>query len=274
MRKIIIIIFFLFVTDFSYSATYYMAAENCDNNWGGTYEQPWCTFASSFSNMIGGDTLILKNGTYSGYDNTIIRSFHSPPSGTRDNFTTIKAEYVGGAIFEDTFIRLTDAGKHFQYVSFDGLTAMQDTFVAGVDWVKFKNCGFRFEHTGLNSATVFGIVNSEYVLVEDSWVWGSGRYKVSVNSYGNSGHIVFRRVVARFDRMNADDPGAVFMSYGKGSAKNGGYILPIPNEDRPKDYFIPIGSQYTWTSEDNDWISLTTQGGSIEVIKVKVLKDE
>jgi len=66
----------------------------------------------------------------------------------------------------------------------------------------------------------------------------------------------------------------IFMSYGKGGGKNGGYILPIPAEDTVKDYFIPIGNQYTWFSEDNDWISLTTQGGSIEVIKVKILKDE
>jgi len=66
----------------------------------------------------------------------------------------------------------------------------------------------------------------------------------------------------------------VIMGYGKGGAKNGGYILPIPAEEGAKDYFIPIGSQYTWTSEDNDWISLTPQGGSIEVIKVKILKDE
>jgi tetratricopeptide (TPR) repeat protein len=73
-------------------------------------------------------------------------------------------------------------------------------------------------------------------------------------------------------RNTADTECKVVVSYGKGSSKNGGYILPIPANQQTKEYIIPIGKQYTWFSQDNDWISLVPQGGAVEVILVKISK--
>ncbi len=73
-------------------------------------------------------------------------------------------------------------------------------------------------------------------------------------------------------RNNSDKEFKVVMSYGKGSSKNGGYIIPIPSSQNEREFIIPIGKQYTWFSEDNDWISMAPQGGSVEVILIKISK--
>ena len=73
-------------------------------------------------------------------------------------------------------------------------------------------------------------------------------------------------------RNNSDKEFKVVMSYGKGSSKNGGYIIPIPLGDEGSEFIIPIGKQYTWFSQDNDWISLAPQGGSVEVSLIKISK--
>ncbi|MBN2173764.1 MAG: hypothetical protein JW731_06520 [Bacteroidales bacterium] len=62
----------------------------------------------------------------------------------------------------------------------------------------------------------------------------------------------------------------VVMSYGKGGSKNGGFVLPIPADESSKEYIIPVGKQYTWFSEDNDYISLVPEGGTIEVSTLKI----
>ncbi|MCD4665826.1 MAG: hypothetical protein K8R68_11200 [Bacteroidales bacterium] len=62
----------------------------------------------------------------------------------------------------------------------------------------------------------------------------------------------------------------VVLGYGKGGSKNGGFVIPITSGNDMKEFIIPIGKQYTWFSEDNDWISLTPQGGSVEVSLIKI----
>jgi tetratricopeptide (TPR) repeat protein len=62
----------------------------------------------------------------------------------------------------------------------------------------------------------------------------------------------------------------VVMSYGKGGSKNGGFVVPIPAGEDAKEYIIPVGKQYTWFSEDNDYISLVPEGGSVAVTILKI----
>ncbi len=71
-------------------------------------------------------------------------------------------------------------------------------------------------------------------------------------------------------RNSSDKDFKVILSYGKGSSKNGGFIIPITLGDDEKEFIIPIGNQYTWFSEDNDWISLAPQGGTVEVNLMKI----
>ena len=64
----------------------------------------------------------------------------------------------------------------------------------------------------------------------------------------------------------------VVMSYGKGSVKNGGFMIPIPATGKTKEFIIPIGKQDKWFTEDNDWLSLTPQGGDVEVTLIKITR--
>lgn len=66
----------------------------------------------------------------------------------------------------------------------------------------------------------------------------------------------------------------IVLSFGKGGTKNGGFMIPVPNQTEEKEFIIPIGKQYNWFSQDNDWISLVTQGGSVEISTVKISKGD
>jgi len=71
-------------------------------------------------------------------------------------------------------------------------------------------------------------------------------------------------------RNTGNEEFKVIMGYGKGGSKNGGFILPIPAEQNTKEFIIYVGKQYKWFTEDNNWISLTPQGGSVEVSLIKI----
>jgi tetratricopeptide (TPR) repeat protein len=62
----------------------------------------------------------------------------------------------------------------------------------------------------------------------------------------------------------------IIMSYGKGATKNGGFSLPIPANQDMQEFIIPVGKQYKWFTEDNNWIKLVPQGGSVEVSIIKI----
>ncbi|NOX47782.1 MAG: hypothetical protein GXO89_12475 [Chlorobi bacterium] len=75
-------------------------------------------------------------------------------------------------------------------------------------------------------------------------------------------------------RNTSDVAFKVVMGYGKGSSKKGGIVLPIPANQKMKEFIIPIGKQYQWFNENNNWISLTSQGGSVEVKLIKISRGE
>ncbi len=65
----------------------------------------------------------------------------------------------------------------------------------------------------------------------------------------------------------------VFVNFGKGGSKNGGYILPITPGDSQEEYIIPLGKQHKWLTEDNNWFKLVPQGGSVEVTGIEIAKE-
>jgi tetratricopeptide (TPR) repeat protein len=75
-------------------------------------------------------------------------------------------------------------------------------------------------------------------------------------------------------RNTSDVAFKVVMGYGKGSSKKGGIVVPIPANQKMKEFIIPIGKQYQWFNENNNWISLTSQGGSVEVKLIKISRGE
>jgi hypothetical protein len=63
------------------------------------------------------------------------------------------------------------------------------------------------------------------------------------------------------------------LNYGKGDAKNGGFVINIPDSDGQRDYIVKVGGQYKWFSEDNNWISLQPEGGSAEVSLIQISQE-
>jgi len=66
----------------------------------------------------------------------------------------------------------------------------------------------------------------------------------------------------------------IVLSFGKGGTKNGGFVLPVPYQTEIREFIIPIGKQYNWFSQDNDWINLYSQGGVVEISTGKISKGD
>ncbi len=64
----------------------------------------------------------------------------------------------------------------------------------------------------------------------------------------------------------------LLVNYGSSTGKNGGFVLPIPENDEVNDFIIRIGSQYKWFSEDNIWLELLPENGNIELHMIQITK--
>jgi len=95
---------------------------------------------AAVAGMNGGDTLIIRDGTYSGTNN-VLWQFAIPPSGSSTQYTTIKAEHDGKAIFSDSFLQMTNTANQ-NYVSYEGLKSESSISISGADHVKFLRCSF------------------------------------------------------------------------------------------------------------------------------------
>ena len=65
----------------------------------------------------------------------------------------------------------------------------------------------------------------------------------------------------------------LFVNFGKGGGQNGGYSIPLKNSDGYHSYFVSIGKQPRWVNQDNDYISLLPEGGSVEVKLIKISRN-
>lgn len=64
----------------------------------------------------------------------------------------------------------------------------------------------------------------------------------------------------------------LIVSFGSKSGRNGGFVLPIPDDDQYHDFVIRIGSQYKWFSEDNTWIEVLPENGEVELGIMQISK--
>ncbi|MEK7624590.1 MAG: hypothetical protein AAB404_02650, partial [Patescibacteria group bacterium] len=193
-----------FPRGFAAAATYYMAATGSNSNTGAE-AAPWLTLQYSMARMAGGDTLIIENGTYTGYANTITNTAN-PPEGFAGNYTIIKARNDGEVFFDgqdtyNTFMAymFTTADRYWQFEGIIwGRSIGPAVYFSHSRYVKFLRCGVYDGADGNNSGFVVG-EGSDYVLVENCYSWGSGRYKFEAYQ---SDHVIFRQVVGRLDQGN------------------------------------------------------------------------
>ncbi|WP_460597877.1 hypothetical protein, partial [Geomonas sp. Red276] len=216
------------------AATYYVDTNAASDSGNGSATSPKKYITSGLKLMAGGDTLVLKDGVYSG-DSNMISEYSSvfvlPPSGSAGAFTTIKAEHVGGAIIDAQYNNLAvsninTADRKRNYVHFDGIHFRHGgngVFFWYGDHAWISNCGFE---DGMNPsindevpiAAIAG--GSSYGLVEDCWVWGYGRYgfytkpdDYNGNPVGTN-HMIFRRIVVRMDKTPSQFMTAGLRFYG------------------------------------------------------------
>jgi len=184
----------------AYAATYYISPTGDDVTGSGTTLNPWKTLSKAFAIMSGGDTVILKDGIYTGSGN-FITALNCPPFGDSQSWTRVQAEHDGLAVIDgedtnDVFSVQLDGSAYWEFIGIHWRRTTEPNPVVQLiytDYVKFIRCGA--EDSGSNGAN-FNFHTTSYVLVEECYAWGRGRYKFA--GY-HSDHIIFRRCVARMD---------------------------------------------------------------------------
>jgi len=212
--------------DIVHAATFYVATGGNNQKGNGSTAKPWASIGHGIRQMKSGDTLIVRAGVYQGVDQFINTRLSPLASGTREAFTTIKAETPfsvriqnGGALkYQDAMVYL---GQAAQYVHVDGfIFDMVDTFYPSMmvsingNYNKLTRSIFRREGN-IDEYAGWVLVSGNYNLVEDCAGVGAARYGfITGGPKSNATNNIFRRCVARLDYTNSPQPKAVFSVYG------------------------------------------------------------
>lgn len=73
-------------------------------------------------------------------------------------------------------------------------------------------------------------------------------------------------------KNNGSNNYPLIISFGSKNGRNGGFVLPIPEDQEYHDFVVRIGSQYKWFSEDNTWIEIYPENGSVELGLTQISK--
>ena len=80
-------------------------------------------------------------------------------------------------------------------------------------------------------------------------------------------------IMVRVKNSSAGTP-RLYLSYGQDAQKNGGIIYRnLLKGSQYIDYVIRIVNQDRWYRLDNNWITLTVEGGSLEIENLKICVD-
>lgn len=121
MRKAVLIgsIFLLFFATSAIGATHYVAPlpAGSDSN-PGTKASPWRTIQKAADTVNAGDTVIVKDGTYTGSGYAVVEV---KCAGTAHNWITFRAENLHGAVVDGTTDRHGwNFGKSAKYIRIEG----------------------------------------------------------------------------------------------------------------------------------------------------------
>ncbi|MBL8524645.1 MAG: hypothetical protein JNN20_13215 [Betaproteobacteria bacterium] len=198
----------------------YVSTTGNDTTGDGSISKPWKTIGKGIATMAGGDTLIVRNGVYSGKANFIT----GVKSGTASRYTVIMAESPMDVRIQST----TQLGYYDNMLSLDGNYIKVDGFIydmsgsvypeyngfIGGNYNKimrsiFKRSGDIDQYGGLF------FVEGNDTLVEDVAGVGACRYCFAQGGPSSATQrTIWRRLVGRHDYSNSNQPKATFNSYG------------------------------------------------------------
>ena len=274
---ILLLIAIIHKGSFAFAATYYMSTTGSNSN-SGSSSAPWQTIAYSMQNMSGGDTLIIKSGTYTGGSNQI--NFYAgqvPPVGSPSEYTTIKAENDGEVVFNgqglnDMFYIVNSGARYWQ---FEGIiwtgSPSGPHVVRDASYIKFLRCGVYDAPNG-NYAT-FSCSRASYILYDGCYSYGSGRYKFMAY---HSDHIIYRACVGRPDAINAGgEPAAVFSVYASTYVKIQNCIAVDADQtaywtnigDRQGSFYVPCTDGVSQYVDFDQSIGLNVKLGGIQTMR-------
>jgi hypothetical protein len=211
----------------SNAPTSFLRVSTTGTDSGNCKASPCRTIVYGISQMVGGDTLVVGNGVYP--EANAIRNVPSGNAGpdgvpgtADDVYTTVMAEIdfgvlIDGSAWPDTWIygvRIENAS----YVKVQGFrvhgrqsnTTGGPMTVLSSHHVKIVRCGFAYAGVTGNTANVDLGPDNDYVLIEECYAFGGGRYQFVVYW---SDHTVVRRSLARNDYWADVLQSAAFTNY-------------------------------------------------------------
>ncbi|MCO5261853.1 MAG: hypothetical protein M9901_03165 [Lentimicrobium sp.] len=75
-------------------------------------------------------------------------------------------------------------------------------------------------------------------------------------------------------RKTSEADPKVYVNYGKGNQKNGGIVIRSITTEENGDYLVRVSIQDKWYREDNNWIAIYAEGGSIEISKMQIAQGD
>lgn len=197
-------------------STYFISPTGSDANSGKSASAPWRSFKRAFEAMVGGEELVLLDGTYSIASGTgILREVDdngnpqplsaSIPSGLSRAFPTlIRAAVPGNAIIEGTPevypLSIGRSTRKDRYIRVQGLRFKGGGQLYNTQYVTIKDTSF----TGSFSIGTSDHANGNtHNLIEDVWISTTNRRVAAINYRAHKN--IWRRVVVRSE--GCDSPG-------------------------------------------------------------------
>ncbi|UXI70333.1 hypothetical protein [Tahibacter amnicola] len=217
------------------AATRYVSPTGTDAPSGGAQAAPFRTIGYGLARTASGDTLVVLDGVYADIPNFINDGRHSVADGTPGAYTTIRAANpfgvriwnVGATNYYDSPLRIRGNYVHVDGFVFDLRDTANTPLVGELAGSYNKVTRSIFRRQG--AVDQYGgwlHVDGHHHLVEDVGGVGAARYGFATGGpTADTHHIIFRRVVGRFDFSPSSQPKATFSAYGNDSGWGVHHIL-------------------------------------------------
>ena len=200
--------------------TYFVATDGNNTSGDGTLAKPWKTISFGIGKLTGGDTLVVKPGTYVGLENFIM----NVPSGTAARPTRVFAQQPmevriqsnNSLNYYDNQLRVSGNYVDVDGFIFDMAGTLSPPHIADIEGNFNKITRSIFKRSGnIDAYGGWLYVGGSDNLIEDVAGVGACRYCFGQGGpYALTKRNIWRRIVGRFDYSNASLPKMTMNTYG------------------------------------------------------------